>query len=111
MKSERSVNVMLRLKPDFLKGVKEAAEALDMKYADFYREALEILAKVPKEDLVKLHSLSQEAGLSLSAIIREAIQPYVMADNPQAKAKAEAGTVPPILALLRQRTARTHKSK
>lgn len=101
-KTNKSVNILLRVKEGLREDVKARAKAANMASADFIREAVEILLKIPEDQFLKLRRRCEEEGLALSAVIREAIQPYVAADEPAGK----VALVPPLpfLSILRQRS-------
>ena len=101
-KTDKSVNILLRVKEGFREDIKARAKVANMAGADLIREAVEILLKIPEDQFLKLHRRCEEEGLSLSAVIREAIQPYVAADEPVGKATSTQ--VPPFLSILRQRS-------
>ena len=86
-----------------------AAEVIGMTRADFIREAAEAVAKIPEEDLKKLRDNARESGVTLSGIIREAIQPYATAG--EIVLGVDAPSSPVILTLLRQRLAEKRGTK
>lgn len=101
-KTDRSVNILLRVKEGLREDIKTRAKAANMASADFIREAVESLLKIPEDRFLKLRRRCEEEGLALSAIIREAIQPYVAADEPGGKIASTQA--PPFLSILRQRS-------
>ena len=101
-KLAKSVNILLRVKEGFREDIKARAKAANMAGADLIREAVEILLKIPEDQFLKLHRRCEEEGLSLSAVIREAIQPYVAADESAGKGALAQPTH--FLSILRQRS-------
>ncbi len=88
--AQEFVHILLNVTNEFRDETAQAASVA--KYpsrADFIREAAEVFARIPGEDLERLRRLAQKAGFTLSSVIREAIQPYLAVDQP--------GSILPIL--------------
>ncbi len=101
--------VLLIFEGRLLGEIDAAADVIGITRADFIREAAEALAKVPQEDLKKLRDNAREGGVTLSGIIREAVQPYATAG--EIVMGLDASNPPVILTLLRQRLAEKQGTK
>ena len=112
-KTDGPSDLLLRIRSGLLGEIDRTVDALkkaegedQVSRAEFIREAAEIFTKVPIEELVKLRRLARENGVVLSGIIREAIRPYITADDP-----SEGKTPLLILSILRQRAAEKRGTK
>jgi hypothetical protein len=108
-----SSDLLLRIRSGLLVEIDRTVGALkkaegedQVSRAEFIRESAEVFTKIPPAELVKLRRLARESGVVLSGIIREAIQPYITADEP-----TEGKAPPLILSILRQRAAERRAAK